>query len=61
MNGGSQHSFRTVGAALATETPPNSGKSAIFTSNRTEFVCAGFGFPAEVGADLVPLKPGNEL
>lgn len=43
-------------AGLPGPTPPNSGKSAIFTSNVSDSVCADLGLSAELGADLVPLK-----
>lgn len=59
---GPQHSFWTRGGpALPSETPANSGKSAIFTSNGTKLVCAGFDLPAEFGADLASLKPEDQL
>lgn len=55
---GPQQSFWTSGGPdFPSETPANSGKSAIFTSNGTKSVCAGFDLPAEFGADLAPLKP----
>lgn len=58
---GPQHSLPATGsAALDMETPANSGKSAIFTSNGTKFASVGLDFPAKFGADLAPLKPvGN--
>lgn len=55
---GPQHSLWTGGGpALPSETPANSGKSDIFTSNGTRSICAGLDIPAKFGADLVPLKP----
>lgn len=59
---GPQHSFWAgAGSALPSETPANSGKSFILTSNGTEFSCAGFDLPAEFGADRAPLKPVVQL
>lgn len=48
---GPQHTLWTRGG------PANSGKSVILTSNGVMSACAGFVFPAEVGADRAPREP----
>ena len=52
---GPQHALWTGGG------PANSGKSVILTSNGVMAACAGFVFPAEVGADRAPREPAIRL